>query len=379
MTIFSDPPGLVARIHLQRLRENAALLRSHVPGNVRLMGVVKCDAYGHGADVVARVLRECGVTDLVVGSVAEGMALRRANISGPILVLSDPLHARLQDALDHDLTITVADPDVAAALLKCPVSANRPFRVHVKIDTGLARFGLSPGPAPDIIAALSRAAHIRVQGIYSHLSNTFDDDADSNAFTLSQIAVFEGLLNRLEACALLPAEVHLGSSTGLLGFPEVLCSGRYNGLRVGTLLYGFAERPNTWVDRPVPVAEVSTRILQVRDIPAGSWVGYHRSHRMPRNGRIAVIHGGFDHGLHGDLARVLEPLVDGRRTLLVGKPALAQSMIDITSVPEAMVGSAVLLAGQALNMHHVARNIGRGTWELLLPLLKNARRVYLHK
>jgi len=369
-------PGLTACIHLDRLRANARLVREQIPQGVTLMGVVKCDAYGHGAEVVAKELNAAGVGELVVGSILEGMALRRAGIACPVLVLSDPLHPRLRDALDHDLAITVADPDFAAALLRFPVRSRQRFQVQVKIDLGLCRFGVHPDQTLDIMAALHASPQIHVQGVYSHLPRTFDADPSSNAVTASQTARFRKMLDQMATRKLLPGRIHLASSTGLLGFGPELCSGHINAVRIGTLFHGFMERINTWPCRPVPVVEITAPVLQVKEVMAGQSIGYHGSHMMHANGRIAVLQAGFEHGLHADLAGVLRPLIHGHRALLVGKPALSQSMLDVSHVPEVRPGSRALLVGQGVDMSQITRSIGRGTWELLLPLLKNAHRVY---
>ncbi|GAB6059313.1 alanine racemase [Desulfonatronum parangueonense] len=367
---------MTAVIHLDRLRANMAMVRARVPAHVQLMGVIKCDAYGHGAIPVARALKQCGVEQLVVGSITEGIVLRQAGLSGPILVLSDPLYPDLHDALTHDLTLTVPDEEFAARLAGLRSCPGRVVTVHLKVDTGLFRFGVDPGRAGQVMADLAKMPHVRVDGVYSHLSSTFHDDAASNAATRCQIIIFAMFCEYLEEQGLLPPMVHLGSSTGLLGFPDELCSGRFNALRVGTLFYGFLERPNTWTDRLRPIAELTTRILQVRSVQAGVHVGYHRAHRMAHDGRIAVIHGGYAQGLHGDLAGNFQPLVQGRPAMMIGKPALAQSLLDVSHAPRVKPGDEVLLAGEAVNMHAVGQALGRSTWELLTPMLQAARKVY---
>jgi alanine racemase len=369
-------PDLTAVIHLDRLRANVEIVRARVPAHVQLMGVVKCDAYGHGAIPIARALKQCAVDHLVVGSITEGMALRQAGLTGPILVLSDPLYPDLCDALAHELTLTVADEQFAARLARLRLHPGQVVTVHLKVDTGLFRFGVDPGRVGPVMADLARMPHVRVQGVYSHLSSTFHDDAASNASTRCQIKIFEMICEYLEEQGLLPPMVHLGSSTGLLGFPDALCSGRLNSLRVGTLFYGFLERPNTWTDHPRPIAELTTRILQVRPVRAGVHVGYHRAHRMAQDGRIAVIQGGYTQGLHGDLAWNFQPLVQGRPAMLIGKPALAQSLLDVSHAPRVKPGDEVLLAGEAVNMRTVAQALGRSTWELLTPMLQAARKIY---
>ncbi len=370
-------PDLTAVIHLDRLRSNVALVRARVPAHVRLMAVVKCDAYGHGAIPIARALKQCAVDQLVVGSITEGIALRQAGLSGPILVLSDPLHPDLGDALTHQLTLTVADEQFAARLARLRARPGQIVTVHLKVDTGLFRFGVDPDRAGTVMADLAKMPHVQVEGVYSHLSSTFHDDAASNASTRCQINAFGLVCEHLEEQGLLPPMVHLGSSTGLLGFPDELCSGRFNALRMGTLFYGFLERPNTWTDRPRPIAELTTRIMQVRAVRAGVHVGYHRAHRMDHDGRIAVINGGYTQGLHGDLAGNFQPLVQGRPAMLLGKPALAQSLLDVSHAPLVQPGDEVLLAGEAVNMCTVGQVLGRSTWELLAPMLQAARKKYL--
>ncbi|WP_279615051.1 alanine racemase [Desulfonatronum thiosulfatophilum] len=369
--------GLTARIHLNRLRTNVQLVRSHVPAHVQLMGVVKCDGYAHGAVPVAQELKQCGIEQLVVSSIDEGIALRQAGIPGPILVLSDPLHPNLHDALNHDLTLTVADEDFATRLARLQVRRGQLVAVHLKVDTGLFRFGVDVARAGKVMSDLARIRHVRVDGVYSHLSSTFHDDIESNTYTRCQIKAFQVVLDHLQQQGLLPPVIHLGSSTGLLGFPEELCSGRINALRVGTLFYGFMERPNAWNNQPRPIAELTTRIIQVRVVRANVHVGYHRAYRMSQDGLIAVIQGGYLQGLHGDLAGKYHPLVHGRPATLIGKPALAQSLLDVSNAPQAGPGDEILLAGETVNMCAVGQALGRSTWELLAPMLKSARKIYL--
>lgn len=376
MTASDALPGLLARIHLERLRANIDLVRGRVPDGIQILGVVKCDGYGHGAVAVAREMIARGINRLVVASISEGIILRRAGITCPVLVLSDPLHPRLQDAVEYGLTITVGDAEFARKLLDLAAHLQQRFPVQVKIDVGLCRFGLYPEQAPQVMAALMHSPFIEVQGIYGHLSCTFDHDPASNAETRRQVARFHILLDELESLGMLPPMVHLGSSTGFLGFPDELCSGRMNALRIGTLFYGFMERCNDWDRQPEPVAELSAPILQVRNVPAHNCIGYHCAHQLSANGHIAVVHVGFEHGLHGDLSGVLRARVHGRPALLVGKPALIQSQFDVSAIQDVKPGDELLLAGQEVNMQRIAQSIGHGTWELLIPLLKNARRVY---
>ncbi|TWI68911.1 alanine racemase [Desulfobotulus alkaliphilus] len=367
---------LAARINLETLKKNIALVRSHLPDTIKIMGVVKCNAYGHGLSQISKIMAEAGLHSLVVSGLDEGISLRKSGINCPVLALNDPLYPSPSHALEYDLSLTVADADFALKLAAHKPDPDQKFRVHIKVDTGLGRFGFSPDQAEEIMNTLDRIPHIQVDGIYSHLACSFQDDARSNAFTEKQFRIFDDLLDRLEDSNLMPDMVHLGSSTGLLGFPDRVCSGRLNALRIGTLFYGYAERVHEWEREPTPIAHISTRIIQIRDVQQNACIGYHGSHQMQNDGRVAVIHCGFDQGLHSLLPGKLLPAVHGIKCPLIGRPALTQSMLDVSDVSEAVPGNKVILAGPDINLFQAARSADRGIWEVLLPLLKNAEKTY---
>lgn len=367
---------LAARINLESLKKNIALVQSHVPDGIKIMGVVKCNAYGHGLVQISRALAASGVDCLVVSGLADGRNLRKSGIECPILALNDPFYPCLEHALKYNLSLTVADSELALRLAAYKPDSTHRFRVHIKVDTGLGRFGFDPEQVEEVMAMLDQVPHIQVDGIYSHLACTFHSDTKSNALTTNQIQAFDRLLDRLDIANLMPDMVHLGSSTGLLGYPDQVCSGRLNALRIGTLFYGYAERMHGWEIETTPITQVSSRIMQVRDVPQKACIGYHGSHQMKKDGRVAVMQCGFDQGLHGVLPEKLFPVVHGRKCSLIGKPALAQSMLDVSDIPEAAPGSEVILAGPGINLYQAAQSAGKGIWEVLLPLLKSAEKTY---
>lgn len=369
---------LAAQIDLNTLKKNIDLVRRHVPDTIKIMGVVKCNAYGHGLFQTSKAMTESGIDCLIVSGLTEGRNLRKSGINCRILALNDPLYPHLEHALKYNLSLTVADSEFALRLAAYNPDITERFRVHIKVDTGLGRFGLNPEQVEEVMVMLDQTPHIQVDGIYSHLACTFQNDTKSNAFTTSQIQTFHRLLDRLEKSNLMPDMVHLGSSTGLLGFPDQICSCRLNALRIGTLFYGYAERMHGWETEPTPIARISARIIQVRSVLQKSCVGYHCSHQMKKDGRIAVMQSGFDQGLHGVLPGKLFPEVHGRKCPLVGRPALAQSMLDVSDVPGAAPGSEVILAGPGINLYQAAQSAGKGIWEVLLPLLKNAEKNYTY-
>lgn len=340
------------------------------------MAVIKCDAYGHGLIPVARTLAQAGVNHFIVAGIKEGIQLRESGFGRNIFCLSDPLYPEPGHALEHDLCITAGNMQTVSSLESFQVPGDKKLKVQIKVDTGLSRFGVAPEEVLQAFSRLSRNKGILIKGIYSHLASTFRDNPESNAYTRQQMDLFERVLDNVQEHFPLPELVHLGSSTGLLGFADQLCTSRLNSIRIGTLLFGFTEREHSWDRSPTPAARVQTRVLQTKSVKRSTHVGYHLESRLDSQGHVAVINGGFYHGLQAIPAGCPACVINNRQAFMLGTPAMAQTFIDITGIPDVNPGSRVILAGPELNACETARKMNRGTWSLLLPLLKNAAKVY---
>ena len=362
-----------AHIFLNRVRENAALVRERVPPGFKIIGVVKSDAYGHGAAPIARTLFECGTESLAVSDMAEALALREDGVYFPTLVLGDVAHEEIADAVRHCLTLSLSDMQRAEILNAEAVRQEKIAHIHINADTGMGRFGFEPRDVLPAFQRISSFSNVHVEGIFSHLSTTFLTDPDANTYTRNQIKAFDSICKELARAGLLPKTVHLGSSTGLIGFPESVCGGFCNAIRVGTLFLGYAERPCDWKTLPRPAAEVRTQILAIKDKPAGRGIGYDRRFVTFQPTRLAILPVGYGDGLHRDLAGKGHVLVEGQPAPIIGKLTLGQTLVDVTHLPSATEGSEVLLAGPSLDPCRQGQTVGRGTWEILLPLLKASR------
>jgi len=369
--------NLVAEIYLGRLRENIKLVLEHVPVGVQVMGVVKADGYGHGAAQIARVLTECGISYLAVSDVDEALALRAAGLKSPILLLADTSFERLEDVVSYELTAAVSDLGFAEVLSHAAGHLGRRARVHLNVDTGMGRFGMEPGRVLDALKKLQELPNIIVEGIFSHLSTTYRDDPESDRYNAQQVKIFTNLLTDVDKAGWLPKMVHIGNSPAFLAFPQLVASGYYNTLRIGTLFFGYEERLCDWDCDPVPIAEVGTKILTLRDLPAGRSISYDQMFHTQRDSRIAVLPIGYSHGLHRDLSNCGEVLVNGKRAPIVGKICLAQTMIDVTGIEGIKSGTQVTLVGRDLSACEEGRKIDRETWELLLPLLYRSEHRYI--
>jgi len=364
-------------IHMDQLKANINVVLAHVPEEVTIIGVVKSGGYGHGAPFVGKVLKESGIKIIAVSDLEEGLELRRQCNDIPILILGEVGKKQLAEAVSNRFTITLSSVEAAEQLSRLAQAMDTHAWVHIKVDTGMGRFGMPPQKVVASLEAIEKLPCLDLEGIFSHLSTTFSDDEESNAFAMGQLDVFEKVCLEAERKKLLPALVHIGSSTALTGFPDRVMSKPYTGIRIGTLFLGYEERPSLWRRKVHPVAEVYTDIQMIRDLPPNHGVGYSKTFTTNRETRIAILPVGYGHGFHRDFGNTGEVVVRGRRAPIVGKPSLGQILVDVTQIPEAAIGDRVVLAGPDLSAFNQAKKIGRGTWEVLLPLMEHSERTYI--
>lgn len=362
--------GMTATIHLDRLRKNIQTVQKHIPSDCQIFAVIKSDGYGHGAIEIAKELIRNQIESLAVLDLDEAIALRKGNIRADILILSDVPKEFAREIIAYNLTVSVSSIDFAKELSLEAIKQRRKVAIHIKVDTGMGRFGMLPEQAPFIISKIKRFPGIYVEGIFSHLSSTFTDDVESNEYTLNQINDFNSLLDKLKILKLLPQIVHLGSSTSLIGFSEKVVGDFYNGIRIGTLFYGFEERKSDWPEHPTPICDLQTRILTLRNIPKGAYVSYDRIYRAPSDLYVGILPVGYSHGLHRDLSNQGTVIVNKVTCPIIGKITIGNTMINLTDVEHVTEGTTIELIGKLNSAFNIGQKIHRGTWEILLPLLQ---------
>lgn len=368
---------LKADIHWDRMKTNIGTVLAHIPEKIQVIGVVKSGGYGHGAPEMAKILTGAGIDYLAVSDLEEGLRLRKHCPQVPLLVLGEIGERYLAEAVVNHLTVTLSDLAASQRLARIAEAVETTVKVHVKVDTGMGRFGMAPENVLSALKTLNNDPRIHLEGIFSHLSTTFGDDEESNAFALRQLDVFENLCREAQRQGLLPEMVHIGSSTGLIGFPERTAAGFCNSIRIGTLFLGYEERQSDWRRHVRPVAEIYTDVHMIRTLPPGHAVGYAKTFITERETRLAILPIGYGHGFHRDLGNVGEVVIRGARAAIVGKPSLGQLIVDITHLPGVQVDDRVTLAGSGISAFEEGRKIGRGTWEILLPLLEHCERNYI--
>jgi alanine racemase len=310
-----------AEVDVGALRHNVRVLRERA-GAAELIGVVKADAYGHGAVPVTRILASEGVRRFAVSSVPEGIELREAGIAAPILVLGAPLPEYLPAYARYRLQVTVSSPDVAAHVVEA-AGRSGPLTAHVKVDTGMHRIGVDPDDVPDVIRALRSAPGVDVEGIMTHFANV------DRLFTMQQLGRFDAVLAALGADA--PPHIHVSNSGTLLRVPETI-DGRTD-VRVGGALYGLlterVDSPEVAEMRLRPAMRLVSRVVHVQEIEAGESVSYGRMWTAAERSLIATIAAGYGDGLPRGLSPAGSVGVGGRLYPIAGRVCMDMLMLDL--------------------------------------------------
>jgi len=390
VTVSSQRPTWL-EIDLGAIAGNVRRLKA-LAGAAELLISLKADAYGHGAIQVAHTALHNGATWLGVATISEGVALRHAGIDAPILVLGYTPAWQARDLLRHDLTATVFDLDVAAALSRASVALERPARVHVKVDTGMARLGVFPDAALEFVRGLAALPGIVIEGIFTHLSVADGDTEFEVEYTAGQLATFRALLDRLAAAGMSIPLVHAANSAGLLAaqsdrLRNAVAARRATGapldahtiVRAGIAVYGLDPSPGVRCPEGFrPALAWKTQIAQVKTLPPGSYVGYGATYRTAGEERIAVIPVGYADGFRRAPRHWGEVLVHGQAAPIVGRVSMDQTMIDVTHIARVRQGDEVVLIGRqgdaAITAEDVARRLGTINYEVVSAILARVPR-----
>jgi len=322
---------------------------------VKICAVVKAEAYGHGAVAVAHSLEAVGADWFGVAAVEEAIALREAGIARPILCFGV---ARGQEALvlEHRLTPVVFDVAQIERLDACARARRAILDVHLEVDTGMGRTGVPLRELETILKAFERFRHVRLDGLMTHLAAA--DDPAQEEFTRAQIARFHEAVRVVETRGFHPTYRHLANSAGVRAYPEAWG----NMVRPGGLLYGLwsgprpsapSSRAEIVIETPMgeyamqPVLSLHTRIVFLKEVEAGTPLGYGSTFVTARRSRIATLPIGYHDGYRRALSDRGRVLVRGRFAPVVGRVSMDWTLVDVTDIPDARVGDEVILIGQA--------------------------------
>ena len=367
-----------AEVDLAAIRHNAGVLRS-VAAPAELCAVVKAGGYGHGAVEVARAALAGGATRLAVALVEEGRELRAAGITAPVLILSEPPADAMQEVVSAALTPTVYTRPGLESLRQAVAegAGPAPFRVHVKVDTGMHRVGASEAEAVRLAAEVAADPVLDLEGFWTHLATS--DEVD-NTFNATQFDRFDAAVARLAALGVRPAIRHAANSGGTLWHPR----GRYDMVRCGIALYGLSP-VGTEPAAPelTPAMSLKARVSYVKVVAAGERVSYGLRYQVAEDSVVATVPLGYADGIPRSLSAAGgEVLIGGKRRRLAGTVTMDQVLVDCGPDAAVAIGDEVVLIGrqgdQTVGAWEWAAATGTISYEVVCGISGRVPRVYLH-
>ncbi len=346
---------------------------------IKLMSVVKSNAYGHGLIDFSKQIVKLGVDWLGVDSIVEAVALRRAGIKIPILVLGYTQPINFSVAAKNNIVVTISSLDSLTSLLKM----SKPPQFHLKLDTGMHRQGFILADFDAAISLLTKPAYLKkvkanLLGVYSHLATASSEELANSV--AEQVKEFEKFLDKLEQAGI-PRNVlakHLSATGGVIGYPET----RYDLVRVGLGLYGLwpsAEWRKRFENKIKlePILSWKTIIGEVKTLPDGGAVGYDFTERVEAGTKLAVCPIGYWHGFPRILSSIGEVVVRGKRTKVLGRVSMDMIVIDVTRVPGVEVGDIVTLIGETIPAEFFAARAQTSPYEIITRLNPLIQKFYI--
>ena len=369
------PPLTYIEVDLDAIAHNAQAIKAHIGPHVHLIAVVKANAYGHGMVEVARTALQHGASWLAVGRVDEGIALREAGITAPILVMGYSLPGDVEDAIARALTLTVADLASVEAVSALARRLGRPIPVHVKVDTGMGRFGMLPDEVLPFVAEVSALPGVRIEGLYTHFAVAELADKE---YTWHQFRIFQKVCAELEAARYRIPVYHVANSAAMLDLPEM----HLDAVRVGIALYGLPPSGKAAATVPLrPALSLKSHVARVRTLPAGSSISYGRTYITQRDTPVALIPVGYGDGYHRVLSNRGMVLINGRRAPIVGRICMDQFVVDISEVGPVELNSEVVLIGrqgdECITAEEVATWAETINYEIVTGLSPRVPRLYV--
>jgi len=365
----------IAEIDLRALAFNYRQIEKKIPRGTRILGVVKADAYGHGAVPVSLKLAQLGVEYLGVAMSDEGVRLREGGVKTPILLLGGIYREDVDWAFRYHLTPVVFQKESLHLLSREAARRKRKVRVHLKVDTGMGRLGVPISLWPAFLAELQRFPEIEIEGILSHYSMA---DETENPFTRKQWKAFQEAVAIGESMGVHFKYKHISNSAGLIAFPS--WSG--NLVRPGIILYGSYPSPAVRnLIKVKPVMTLKTRIGLLKRVPPGERISYGGTFVTRRESLIATLPIGYGDGYNRKLSNQGEVLIRGRRAPVVGRVCMDYIMADVTDIPKVSLRDEAVLMGRQgraqITPEEIAEKVDSISYEMLCLVGKRVPRVYI--
>lgn len=356
------------------VKNNLSVIQEKVGPKVKIMAVVKANAYGFGAVGVAQIAQDFGVDYFGVSSFYEARELRNHGIKLPILILGYTPAENYEDMVNYDITATIKDLSVAKALVTAARRKEKIAKVWVKVDTGMHRLGLEPDQVLYFVKKLQDFPNLQIEGIFTHFA-----DADSDPeFTKIQFERFKKVIAELEKNGINIPIKSAAASGGIFNLPE----SHLNMVRTGLAMLGLNRDSNSKFSTEMkPALTFKTEVVQTHDLQVGESVGYGRAFKVTRPSKIATMAVGYGDGFRRAPENWGEVLIRGQRVPLAGRVSMDQSAVDITDLAEDIrAGEEVVLIGKSgaeeITAEEVADKLKTSTYEVVVNLSSRVSRIY---
>ena len=365
-----------AEISLENLRHNYEAIRKSLPAGCRFLGVVKADAYGHGALPVSRLLQEAGADYLAVSCLDEALELRRGGITMPILILGHTPYAYTGTLIEENITQTVTCLAKALEYSAEAVRLGKELKIHIKLDTGMSRLGfLCAGnyfeEGVDNVIRSCRLPGLNPEGVYTHFAVSDEPDEDSEAYTRAQFKLFMDVIAAVEARGGVEFPIrHCANSGATVSYPEMAL----DMVRPGLLLYGYGDSSGKL--GLLPCMRLVTTVSTIKFYEPGTSVSYGRRFTTDRRTRMGVLAIGYADGLPRLISNKCSFAAGGGFAPQRGSICMDMCMVDLTELPQVDVGSEVELFGPVNSIYKLSDAAQTIPYELLCAVSKRVPRVY---
>lgn len=360
-----------AEVNLKNLEHNFKTIKSRLHQETKILVTVKADAYGHGLIPVAKRLVANGVDFLGVASIDEGIKLRAAGIKTPILILGLILKEDIPPLFTFNLIPTVCDFEFALALNRKAAKLNKPKGLHIKVDTGMGRIGVLSDGAFNLVSKIHNLEFINIDGIFTHFPL-----ADINRkFTVSQIKLFHKLVFDLKKRGIAIPLIHAANSIGLIDYRD----SHFSMVRPGLVIYGLHPKQGLKINLK-PVLSLKTRVIFIKQVPAGYGVSYGHAYITKHQTRIATLPIGYGDGYPRNLSNLAQVLIGKKKRRISGRICMDQIMVDVGR-QKLKIGDEVVLIGkqgtQAITVEQLARLSKTIPYEIVCGLGSRIPRIYI--
>jgi alanine racemase len=390
-------------ISINNLKFNLKSIRSFVNNNAKILAVVKANAYGHNYKIISSALEQEGVSYFGVASVDEGIQLREHGIKANILVLGGVLEEEFINITKYELIPTISCLKFAEKLENFlqlqsvinkqhskseyslnqnkeehsissqTVLENSPIKIHIKIDTGMGRYGVCYEKAEELIRYVLRQKFLKVDGIYTHLSSAEED----GVFTRKQMEKIYNIIEVFSKEQIEFSNVHILNTAGII---NNYYDNKSNMIRLGVLLYGIYSTLDKREKIEIkPVMQWKTKIVFLKDVEKDSTISYGGSFITKKAMRIAIIPVGYSQGLDRALSNTGEVLIKGKRVKILGKVCMDQTIIDVTDVLDVKLGDEVVLIGEqgneSITVLDIASKLNKIPYEILCAINANIPKI----